>query len=376
MSRRFPLSSRSQSVSCLPPPSDGSPMPPTESAPTMITIPSVFFPPPPSPPSPTSPLPPANPPSPTNPSHPKKGDRFKLFRVSLAVAVSISAGAALLSSAAGTYFAVRRHLDSQVQQQQLALLQRAQSYQQTEDFALCISYAEQVLPASPSLPRARLVLMECRNAQAWLMLDEANQFAERGELAKAIALANAIPPSSSRAIAQQLVLRWSTRMMEIGRDYYYSSTNQFNAAIATLHAIPAGSPLYSEAQTTLQQWQTEWAANAQHWQDAQTALEQDDLTTAQQAVMQISQHPFWASQSQPLRQAIATKAQDRRYAQLVREAETRLGTRQPDAAIALAQQLPDQAPWLDRKTQLLSQARQQRWLINGCRTLSLGLFCY
>lgn len=333
-------------------------MPPTESAPTMLTLPSVFPSPPPS------------------PLHPRKGDRFKLFRVSLAVVVSISAGAALLSSAVGTYFAVRRHMDTQVQHQQLALLQRAQSYQQTEDFAMCISYAEQVLPASQSLPQARLVLMECRNAQSRLMLDEANQFAERGEFAKAIALANAIPPSSSRAIAQQLVLRWSTRMMEIGRDYYYSPANQFNAAIATLHAIPAGSPLYSEAQATLQQWQTEWATNAQHWQAAQTALEQDDLTTAQQAVMQISQHPFWTSQSQPLQQAIATKAQDRRYAQLVRETEAHLRTRQPDAAIALAQQLPDQAPWLDRKTQLLSQARQQRWLINSCRTLSLGMFCY
>lgn len=309
------------------------------------------------------------------PSSPK--EKLEWVRIGIAVSISGAIGTILLSLGIGAYLAVQSQARKEYNNRQQMILDNARAYQHNNNFDACLSEAMQIQSDASLFPEAQVLIRDCQQSLVGQQIEIAWQLADRGELKNAIALIMQVPNVSSNTQLQELVQQFSQRMYDIAWTYYREETNKFNEAIAVLRAIPENSNIASEAQSATQRMQTEWFSNEQHFQAAQAALQKGDLAKARQEVELITKHAFWQQQLRPLVRILEYQEQEQLYANILQDAEAALERKELRNAIELVQQLPDQYPWAERKTNVITKANTEQRQLELCqRMFSWLVDCY
>jgi predicted NAD-dependent protein-ADP-ribosyltransferase YbiA (DUF1768 family) len=294
--------------------------------------------------------------------------------MSLAAMLAIAISTILLTSAVTAFFSIRSRLTHNLENRHQHLLDSAQVAYQQERFQSCMQEASQILQRPSQYgAEARELLNHCENRYAEQLLQRAKQFAADGQFEMAVHTAHQIPSSPSSGAAQNWIKHWSERMLEIATDYYDNSTNQLSVAISVASAIPEFSPVYTQAQSHIQQWQAEEQRNRDQSQAARDALQTGNLEVAQQAIEQLSDRPAWQGIKQQLVQELKRKQLEQHYHQTLQAAEQLLVQREPENAIALARQVPNSYPWGERRHQIIERAEAMQRRQGLCQVFTLGL---
>jgi uncharacterized protein (UPF0147 family) len=308
---------------------------------------------------------------------PSPNEKLGWVRMGIAVSISGAIGAILLSLGIGGYMAVKAQAQKEYNNRQQMILDSAKAYQHSGNFDACLSEAMQVQPDATLFPDAQGLIRDCQQSLVSQQIEAASQLANRGELKNAIDLLMQVPNVSSNTQLQELVRQFSQRMHDIAWTYYRKETNKFNEAIAVLRAIPENSPIAPEVQSAAQQMQTEWLNNEQHFRAAQAALQKGDLAKARQEAELITSHAFWQQQLRPFLRALEYQEQEQFYAHVLQDAEAALERKEHRNAIEIAQQLPDQHPWAERKTNIIAKAKAEQRQLELCqRMFSWLIDCY
>jgi hypothetical protein len=295
----------------------------------------------------------------------------------LALGMSTAIGVLLLSAGIGSYLAIEARTRKDFNHQQQLIFDRASSYQQTGDAYLCWSDAQQIRSEALVFPEAQVLREACKKEWIAQQVKKAQTLADQGEYKRAIALLSETATHHDNAQVQELIRQFSQRMYDIAWGYYREPSNHFNQALAVLQAIPQSSPLYEDAQASIEQMQTEWLNNERHLQAVSAALSNQDVLTARQEANQVTSHLFWQQQLQPLLQTLEYQEQEQYYGRVLEAAQAALQRKEPYSAIDLVQQLPDTLPWSERKANLVAQAEADIQQLRLCQTLfSWVIDCY
>lgn len=268
------------------------------------------------------------------------------------------------------------------QSREQTALEQAETFQVNRNYEACWHEANQVSQSSWWFNHAQVVKDQCQSASqnqfAQQQIEQAKYLAANRQLKEALDLLKTINSPAHQQIIEQLKQDWSHQVLGIAEVFYRDpAADRLADAIAVANVItPDCPPVYALAQTKIVQWQQEWAKNANHLQSAKAALTVDDLATAQAEIAQITV-PYWQTQAQPLLQQILTR-QAELNSDLWEQASRLLAEGQIEQVFAIANQLPDTAPWGERKTQILKQAKsvqkRDRVLLQ-LALLALGVFC-
>lgn len=293
--------------------------------------------------------------------------------MSLAAVLTIALSTGLLTSAITAFFSMRSQTAQNLEQNHVHLLDSAQVAYELERFLVCIEETSQILHhPSQYRAQARELLNRCEHAYAEHLLRDAKQLATDGHFAAAIQQAHQVPNSALSREAHDWVEYWSERILAIATDYYRHPTNRLADAIGVASAIPDVSPIHAKAQARIQQWQMEEQHNQEQWQAAREALSAGNLSVAQRAIEQLSDRPAWQDDKQRLQQDLGRKQLERRYHQTLQTAEQLLVQKEPENAIALAQQVPDSYPWGERRHQIIKRAEAMQRRQGACQLFTLG----
>ncbi|GAB4230624.1 MAG: hypothetical protein Kow00121_59380 [Elainellaceae cyanobacterium] len=139
--------------------------------------------------------------------------------------------------------------------------------------------------------------------------------------------------------AQRWMSNWSESVLTIARQKM--NQNDFEGAVELAQRVPKSSPLYEQAQTTIAQWQQQWQADAAVYEQARTAIKNQDWDAAFAEILLLreSAYSHWSEQqANALSQQVLVEKQARR-------------------TLAEAKQLA--ATWeLDKLTQAIAQVNQ------------------
>ena len=169
---------------------------------------------------------------------------------------------------------------------------------------------------------------------------------------------------------QPLIEQWSGIVLQAAEQELRTNGTMAEAQALISH-IPVESPVFAEAQATLQTWQAEWAQGAAIMATAQEALRQKDWPTASKQVLALAEleNAHWrGEQVQTLSRQIR---QERRAQELLDQAivtATPGGSDRLEAALRTASQIDDgtyarqQAqPYLNRWSDLLLKLGLDKW---------------
>lgn len=303
------------------------------------------------------------------------------FRKGIAAALALATTGAVLPGAIAGFISLdgylRRQEQRQFEQEQRSIVLRVETFAASGDDRNCIAEARHVLPYASVFQAAQVYRQICQNRLASAQLDQAQQQADRGELPQAIRSATQIVSGEARQAAQQRIEAWSERILADAERHYWQPQSQLDRALAIAATIPISSPTYLKARAKMQQWQQDEAANQQHWLAAQQALQQEQFDNALAHAQQISQHPSWKLQRDFMIQVVQEKQQQMHHDTTWKTAEDFLQQGEPENAIAMADRLPNEVPWGERKQQVIDKAEIRQRQIHFCRKASFGLMnCY
>jgi hypothetical protein len=237
------------------------------------------------------------------------------------------------------------------------------------DFLACTTEADKILNGS-SYAEAQSVRKDCQKGLTKEKLNIVRRLQSQGKQEDALRLVASL--AADDAEAKKIMEEIASRLLEIGQGLYQErSPDYYNHAIYPILAIPPVSDHYNTAQTLLKQWYEEYTNNREHILVAQAALEQEDAPQVQQALEQISAHPFWQDQAKPIRQEME-------FLVSYQTAEALMKRHEWGNAIAEASKLPNVPPWTERRSNLISRAEVTLQRKELCKTATLGLWqkCY
>ena len=125
--------------------------------------------------------------------------------------------------------------------------------------------------------------------------------------------------------------------------------------------VPPYSPLYSESQKLYQRWQQEQQNNRQSYEAAQATVESDP-NRAVQLAGQISLHPAWRDRRDRLLQDAKNAKQQ--FDQISQEVDVLVAQGKLNLAAQKAQQLPNAAPWADKKLAIEAEIQAAKYHTN------------
>jgi hypothetical protein len=245
----------------------------------------------------------------------------------------------------------------QTQESDQVFLEQARDFQAHQNYEACWNEANKVLQNSSRFDQAQIIKEQCQNELAQFQIEQAKNLAANWQLKEALDLLKTINSPTHRQVIEQLRQDWSHQVLHIAETFYRDpAVDRLAEAIAVASVITPDCPsVYPLAQNKIAHWQQEWAKNANHFHASRAALTVDDLATAQAEIAQITV-PFWQTQAQPLRQQISIR-QEELNSNLWEQASQLLAEGQIEQVFSIASRLPDTAPWGDRKTQILKQAK-------------------
>lgn len=320
----------------------------------------------------------SHPPTPTE--HLKTGtpsQTFQWLRIGLAVSVSAAFCLTLAVVVIRLYGVIQADAQKEYSDRQSLILDKAVSYRQIGNFAACLREATQIQSDAPAFSSAQRVSQDCQQRLVTERVQQARHLAAQGEYKRAVALVNDTPDVRNHGDGQAMIRQLSEQMYAIAWQYYGQPSDSFNQAQAVLQSIPPNSPIYGNAQQTMQQMHLEWLGNQRSMQAAQASLEDGDLVAARTYAALVSQHPFWQQQLQPLLLTLSDREDEQRYARIAQEAQFALRRNEPGNAIRIAKQLPDTFPWEERKANITAQAEAELRQLQLCQSLLSWLIdCY
>lgn len=292
-------------------------------------------------------------------------NRDRLRDVVTAMVLTLSLVAMAIASIYTTYLNTQQHslLDDQRQQLQLVdlhwqKLNQAEISAASGNYPACIEILDEVPADSDLYQQVQVLSEECYAPLNRQWLAEAEALAANNHLKNAIAQASKITQGSLHAQASDRIKTWSQQIIDLAEERYFAKTDRFEEAVNIISRLPKSSPLSTDSQALLKQWQQEWYGNQHHYETAQLALNQGDLAKAVESAQLMSLHPFWAPQKNQI--LLATEGTRQRLEQTVQEAEDLLSRDKLGAAALKIQQLPDTAPWNAQKEQILAQISMRR----------------
>ncbi len=168
---------------------------------------------------------------------------------------------------------------------------------------------------------------------------------------------------------QSLVEQWSWVVLREAQQKLYDS--DLDRAVELIEYIPASSAVYETAQASLQSWNSEWEKGDAIWQDAQTALKNQDWGTVSRQILALSelQNRHWrVHQVQRLSQQIRQEQQGRRQLSRAIELADGGGATQLGGALKTASQIDPATyayaaaqPFMDRWSDWLLNLGLDKW---------------
>jgi hypothetical protein len=168
---------------------------------------------------------------------------------------------------------------------------------------------------------------------------------------------------------QPLVEQWSWVVLKEAQQKL--SDSDLEGAVALIDHIPGSSPVYETAQDSLKAWNNEWDQGDEIWQQAQTALANQDWGEASRQVLALSEldNRHWrVDQVQALSQQIRQERQARQRLARAVEIASGGGVPQLGAALRITSQINDSTyayrdaqPYMDRWSDELLKLGLDKW---------------
>jgi hypothetical protein len=297
------------------------------------------------------------------------GDRTKLM---VAASFTLAFSAVFLGVSIVSYLAVTSRNDLVKQRSHMAMLDNARQSKNDGNFAACMAEASKIPVNSSIFVEAKPLLHACQKPLAEEQLRRVQQLRSQGKLEDAIALVAPLVAGVLDGEARPMMEEMAPQLFETAKRSYWSDEPTYlNNALFSLNAIPQSSAYFPAATTQKRTWLEERAYNYSQLQLAEAELQQENVTQVEQALAQVSSHPFWQKE-------VAIKRQELSALKTYREAQTFMQNKEWENAIAIALTLPDAMPWSERKSNLVSRARATLQRQEICKTLTLGLVsrCY
>lgn len=220
---------------------------------------------------------------------PRRSPNIKLTR-------GIIGGVFVLIAAVSLNFGLRQYHQFQQEQRSRSLLEQAEGWKGQKNYQGCMIVAAQIPPDTTMAGQAEQLEADCK--QHWIsqQLQRPQALAQAGRYSDAIAAIQLIPGEIDKiddGRIAALMEDCSQSLMQVAERYYLDPAGRLDDAIASLKAIPVSSRFHQQAVDQSQAWQSQWSANQAHWQASDVALRTGDLETAQTALAQITDHPFW-----------------------------------------------------------------------------------
>ncbi|KJH71953.1 hypothetical protein [Aliterella atlantica] len=207
------------------------------------------------------------------PTKPKREHKQNPGRVQLKPIVL----AAFLGIGAIAYYAY-------IEQSAKANLSQAKTLIASKKYAECVAQAKAVPQIALSYGNARSILNQCQSlAQEEKLLTQAQDLAKKNNFQAAIATVNKIQAGSNlRTSAAHLSDRWSENLLKQAQERYKQAHDfqEFKNALDLTTAIPKTSPVAKNAEEMRQKWNTEWRKNETYLEEAQNALLEGKLRQA------------------------------------------------------------------------------------------------
>ena len=171
------------------------------------------------------------------------------------------------------------------------------------------------------------------------------------------------------AEAQGLLTQWSGSVLAIAESQL--AIGDLEAAVETARLIPNSSPLYSETQNAIAQWQTEWKQGRALDEAAQNALATQSWKAAREHLQEMLSlsHDYWVqNRGGKLRSQIQREEQGHQQLVKARQAVKTGSPQNLSEAIALAQTIPLQThAWKTAQAEVNTWSKRllniafQRW---------------
>jgi hypothetical protein len=297
------------------------------------------------------------------------GDRTKLM---VAASFTLAFSAAFLGVSIVSYLAVTSQKDLVKQQSHMVMLDNAKQARNEGNFATCVTEVSKIPVNSSVFVEAKPLLQSCQKPLAEAQLRRVQQLRSQEQLEDAIALVAPLVAGVLDGEARQIMEEMAAQLRETAERHYQSAdSNYLNNALFSLNAIPQSSAYFSAATTQKRTWLEERAYNYSQLQLAEIGLQQENVTQVEQALAQVSSHPFWQKE-------VAIKRQELSALKTYQDAQTFMQNKEWGNAIAIALTLPDAMPWSERKNDLVNRAQATLQRQEICKTLTLGLVgrCY
>lgn len=169
--------------------------------------------------------------------------------------------------------------------------------------------------------------------------------------------------------AQASLTKWSRLVLLIARDKMQH--NDFAGAAAAISQIPAASPVYAEAQQTLNRWQAEWQKGEALYAQAMEAVQQQNWGVAFGYVSELGNvdHDYWRlEQADRLANQILVQKESQEALKQAKKLAKRLAPEHMGAAIEQLQAVaPETQAWAEAQqlltewSQFLSRTALQYW---------------
>jgi len=302
-------------------------------------------------------------------SAPSRDPKGRMTKSMLAAIFTLSISGIFLGCSIISYTVMKSMDGLKFEQMQRYNLFSAQQSWVRGDFLTCIIEANKVF-SGLSYIQAQSVRKDCRKGLAQEQLSFARQLRNQGRQEDALRIVASL--AKDDAEAKKMMEEIASQLLEIGKRLYQErSLDNYNHAKYPLLAIPPASSYYNPAQTLLKQWDEEHTRNKEHIQAARLALDQENASQVQQALEQVSPHPFWQDQAKPIRQ-------EGEFLVIYQTAEALMERNEWENAIVEASKLPNVPPWIERRSNLISRAEATLQRKELCKTFTLGLVqkCY
>lgn len=227
---------------------------------------------------------------------PSHSDQLQAVRVGLAMLLTGSAVLFSSTIAMRLYSVSRAYEQQRIDQIHQAILTRVDYLKSAQNYSVCIAEAQRIPVESLFYSQAKTLQDQCQAALSETTIQRAMAMAALGQFSDAIVEVQSISDGAVSVKVQQLVWEWSNRILQIAEGYYLDSSGKLQDAISIAEAITPNNPLYNHAQAEIRRWQDEWAANRNHLQAAQAALQSKQADRALSEAQQVT-HPYWSQQA-------------------------------------------------------------------------------
>lgn len=209
----------------------------------------------------------------------------------------------------------------------------------------------------PPSPNCEQISPLAADSERLYCADQATREGKLDQLTAALAVVKNWPQDHPLASqANQLTDKWSGSILAIAQQKL--DQGQLREAVSIARQVPQSSSVYSEAQTTVTAWESNWDQGQKIASDVQTALKQQEWRQASEQLQLLTElnNEYWRQQAQQLAQQIGT---EKRAWEQLQEAQDLAQVNTPEQlaqAIMLATQVNPQSYARGE-----AEAERERW---------------